>query len=91
VKRVITDGDITLVEDYAFPAYGIPSPETLEAIRLAARLEGLVTDPVYEGKSMQAMIEMVKAGYFPAGTRLLYAHLGGVPALSGYSYAFREG
>ena len=91
VKRAIGDADITLVEDYAYPAYGIPSKATLEAIRLAARLEGLVTDPVYEGKSMQGMIEMVRAGRFPAGTKLLYLHLGGVPALSGYAYSFREG
>ena len=91
MKRTIAEDDITLVEDYAYPAYGIPSKATLEAIRLAARLEGLVTDPVYEGKSMQAMIEMVRAGRFPAGTKLLYVHLGGVPALSGYAYSFREG
>ena len=91
VKRVIAEADITLVEDYAYPAYGIPSKETLEAIRLAARLEGLVTDPVYEGKSMQAMIEMVRAGRFPAGTKLLYVHLGGVPALSAYAYPLRNG
>ena len=91
VRRAIGDADITLVEDYAYPAYGIPSKATLEAIRLAARLEGLVTDPVYEGKSMQGMIEMVRAGRFPAGTKLLYLHLGGVPALSGYAYSFREG
>ena len=91
VKRAIGDADITLVEDYAYPAYGIPSKATLAAIRLAARLEGLVTDPVYEGKSMQGMIEMMRAGRFPAGTKLLYLHLGGVPALSGYAYSFREG
>ena len=91
VKRAIVEADITLVEDYAYPAYGIPSKATLQAIRLAARLEGLVTDPVYEGKSMQAMIEMVQAGRFPAGTKLLYVHLGGVPALSGYAYSFKEG
>ena len=91
VKRAIAEADITLVEDYAYPAYGVPSKATLEAIRLAARLEGLVTDPVYEGKSMQAMIEMVQAGRFPAGTKLLYVHLGAVPALSGYAYSFREG
>ena len=46
-------------------AYGIPSGETNEAIRLAARLEGMMTDPVYEGKSMQGMIDMIRAGRFP--------------------------
>ena len=65
--------------------------ETKEAIRLCARLEGMITDPVYEGKSMQGMIDLVQKGYFPAGSKILYAHLGGAPALNGYAYAFRNG
>jgi 1-aminocyclopropane-1-carboxylate deaminase len=91
LARAIRDSDVTLIEDYAYPAYGIPSAETLEAIRLAARLEGLVTDPVYEGKSMQALIALVRAGRFPAGARLLYVHLGGAPALGAYGYSFKDG
>ncbi len=87
----IEDEDLVLVEDYAYPAYGVPSQETKDAIRLCARLEGMMTDPVYEGKSMQGMIDLVKKGYFPEGSRVLYAHLGGVPAINGYSYAFRNG
>ncbi|EKF43282.1 1-aminocyclopropane-1-carboxylate deaminase [Nitratireductor indicus C115] len=89
--REIGDEDLVLVEDYAYPAYGVPSQETKDAIRLCARLEGMMTDPVYEGKSMQGMIDLVKKGYFPEGSRVLYAHLGGVPAINGYSYAFRNG
>ncbi|MCV0378503.1 1-aminocyclopropane-1-carboxylate deaminase [Nitratireductor sp.] len=89
--RDIEDDDLVLVEDYAYPAYGVPSEETKEAIRLCARLEGMITDPVYEGKSMQGMIDLVKKGYFPEGSKVLYAHLGGVPAINGYSYAFRNG
>ncbi|HEX2886887.1 1-aminocyclopropane-1-carboxylate deaminase [Vineibacter terrae] len=87
----VTDDDVVLIEDYAYPCYGVPSEETKAAIRLCARLEGVMTDPVYEGKSMQAMIDLVKKGYFPAGSRILYAHLGGVPAINGYAYAFRNG
>ena len=83
--------DIVLFEDYAYPCYGVPSKETLEAIRLSARLEGMITDPVYEGKSMQGLIDLVRKGYFPAGSKVLYAHLGGAPALNGYSYTFRNG
>jgi len=49
----IVEDDVVLVEDYAYPHYGVPSAETKEAIRLTARLEGMITDPVYEGKSMQ--------------------------------------
>lgn len=87
----IADEDVVLIEDYAYPAYGIPSQETKEAIRLCARLEGMMTDPVYEGKSMQGLIDLARKGFFPAGSRILYAHLGGVPAINAYSYAFRNG
>lgn len=89
--RAIEEDDVVLNEDYAYPVYGVPSLETKEAIRLCARLEGMITDPVYEGKSMQGMIDLVKKGFFPDGSKVLYAHLGGVPAINGYSYAFRNG
>jgi 1-aminocyclopropane-1-carboxylate deaminase len=89
--RDIEADDVVLIEDYAYPIYGVPSEETNEAIRLAARLEGMMTDPVYEGKSMQGMIDLVRKGFFPAGSKVLYAHLGGVPAINGYSYIYRNG
>lgn len=89
--RSITGDDIVLETDYAYPLYGVPSEETNEAIRLVARLEGMMTDPVYEGKSMQGMIDLVGKDYFPAGSNVLYAHLGGVPAINGYSYIYRNG
>ena len=87
----IEDDDVVLIEDYAYPCYGVPSNETKDAIRLTARLEGMITDPVYEGKSMQGLIDLVKKDYFPKGSKILYAHLGGAPALNGYGYAFRNG
>jgi 1-aminocyclopropane-1-carboxylate deaminase len=89
--RDVRDDEIVINRDYAYPAYGVPSQETIEAIRLAARTEAMITDPVYEGKSMQGMIDLVKKGFFPNGSRVLYAHLGGAPALNGYSYTFRNG
>ena len=89
--RPITAADVVLDTRYAYPEYGVPSAETLEAIRLSARLEGMMTDPVYEGKSMQGMIDMIARGEIPAGSKVLYAHLGGVPAINGYSYLFRNG
>ncbi len=87
----IVADDVVLIEDYAYPVYGVPSKETVEAIRLSARLEGMITDPVYEGKSMQGMIDLVQKGFFPKGSKVLYAHLGGAPAINGYSYTFRNG
>jgi 1-aminocyclopropane-1-carboxylate deaminase len=89
--HAIEDEDVVLNEDYAYPVYGVPSAETNEAIRLSARLEGMMTDPVYEGKSMQGLIDLVRKGFFPAGSKVLYAHLGGVPAINGYSYIYRNG
>ena len=89
--REISDSDLTLIPDYAYPAYGVPSAETNDAIRLAARMEGMMTDPVYEGKSMQGLIDLVRKDHFPAGSKVLYAHLGGVPAINGYSYIYRNG
>jgi len=91
LRQAIVGADITLSSAYAYPAYGVPSDETLEAIRLCARLEGMLTDPVYEGKSMQALIDMVARGDFEPGSSVLYVHLGGVPAMSAYSYPFRNG
>ena len=89
--RDIDDDDIVLETGYAYPEYGVPSAETNDAIRLCARLEGMMTDPVYEGKSMQGLIDLVGKGFFPAGSKVLYAHLGGVPAINGYSYLYRNG
>jgi 1-aminocyclopropane-1-carboxylate deaminase len=89
--RPIVPSDVVLDTRYAYPEYGLPSRETLEAIRLAARLEGMITDPVYEGKSMQGMIDMIQSGDIPGGSRVLYVHLGGAPALNGYSFLFRHG
>lgn len=89
--REITEDDLTLIPNYAYPAYGVPADETNVAIRLAARLEGMITDPVYEGKSMQGLIDLIRKGYFPAGAKVLYAHLGGVPAINAYSYLYRNG
>ena len=89
--REVTDQEIVLNPDYAYPAYGVPSEETNSAIRLAARTEAMITDPVYEGKSMQGMIDLARKGVFKKGAKILYAHLGGTPALNGYSYTYRNG
>ncbi|MFC0804845.1 1-aminocyclopropane-1-carboxylate deaminase [Ensifer sp. P24N7] len=87
----VVEDDVVLHEEYAYPCYGMPSEKTKHAIRLCARLEGIITDPIYEGKSMQGMIDLVQKGFFPEGSRVLYAHLGGAPAINGYGYTFRNG
>jgi 1-aminocyclopropane-1-carboxylate deaminase len=88
VERELTDDDIQLDERYHAGTYGIPDDATLDAMRLAARTEGMVTDPVYEGKSMAALIDLVSRREIPADSTVLYAHLGGQPAINAYSALF---
>jgi 1-aminocyclopropane-1-carboxylate deaminase len=88
VGRELRDDEIVLLDEWHAGTYGIPDAKTIEAIRLCARLEGMLTDPVYEGKSMAALIDLVRDGRIEPGSRVLYAHLGGQPALNGYAGAF---
>ncbi|WP_326752028.1 1-aminocyclopropane-1-carboxylate deaminase [Streptomyces sp. NBC_01635] len=88
VRQDLTVQDVELDERYHAGTYGIPDEATLEAMRLAARTEGMVTDPVYEGKSMAGLIDLVSRGEVGRESTVLYAHLGGQPALNAYSALF---
>jgi 1-aminocyclopropane-1-carboxylate deaminase len=88
--RDFREEEIVLDDRYHAGTYGIPDEGTLEAIRLAGRLEGMITDPVYEGKSMAGMIDLVTTGEIDRGSNVLYAHLGGQPALSAYAALFTQ-
>jgi 1-aminocyclopropane-1-carboxylate deaminase len=84
----VRDEDVVIDPRFAGPAYGIPDEQTIAAIRTAAGLEAMLTDPVYEGKSMAGLIAMARSGEIPAGAKVLYVHLGGAPALNAYHKAF---
>ena len=86
--RELREDEIVLLDEWHAGTYGIPDARTLDAIGLCARLEGILTDPVYEGKSMAALIDLVRTERIEPGSRVLYAHLGGQPALNAYSAAF---
>jgi 1-aminocyclopropane-1-carboxylate deaminase len=86
--RDLRDDEIVLLDEWHAGTYGIPDAKTIEAIRMCARLEGVLTDPVYEGKSMAALIDLVRSGRIPSGSHMLYAHLGGQPALNAYAGVF---
>jgi 1-aminocyclopropane-1-carboxylate deaminase len=88
VGRELREDEIVLDDRYHAGTYGIPDEQTLEAIRTAGRLEGMITDPVYEGKSMAGMIDLVATGEIEKSSNVLYAHLGGQPALSAYAALF---
>jgi 1-aminocyclopropane-1-carboxylate deaminase len=86
--RDLRDDEIVLLEGWAGDHYGIPVQSTIDAIRLTGELEGMIIDPVYEGKSMAGLLDLVRRGDIPADATVLYAHLGGQPALNAYSGIF---
>jgi len=86
--RDLRDDEITVLDGWAGDLYGIPVQSTLDAIRLSGSLEGMIIDPVYEGKSMAGLIDMVRDGTIAKDSNVLYAHLGGQPALNAYSGLF---
>lgn len=87
----LTADDIILDERFGGPAYGLPNEGTMEAIRLCARSEGVLVDPVYEGKSMAGLMELIRKQQIPKGSKVLYVHLGGAPALNAYADLFKQG
>jgi 1-aminocyclopropane-1-carboxylate deaminase len=86
--RDLRDDEITVLEGWAGDLYGVPVESTIAAIRLTGRLEAMIIDPVYEGKSMAGLIDLVSSGEIGRDSTVLYAHLGGQPALNAYSGVF---
>ncbi|KAG9230980.1 ACC deaminase [Amylocarpus encephaloides] len=80
----ITEADVELDERYHDGCYGIPGQMTIDAMRFGASTEGFITDPVYEGKSLAGMMDMIQKEEIKGG-KILYAHLGGQLALNAYS------
>jgi 1-aminocyclopropane-1-carboxylate deaminase len=88
VERELTGTDVILDDRYHAGTYGIPDTATVNAIRTGASLEGMITDPVYEGKSLAGMIDLVRRGEISREANVLYAHIGGQPALNAYASLF---
>ncbi|WP_370333183.1 1-aminocyclopropane-1-carboxylate deaminase [Mycolicibacterium hippocampi] len=86
--RPLREDEITVLAGWAGDRYGIPVQSTIDAIRLTAGLEGMIIDPVYEGKSMAGLIDLVRRREISPESTVLYAHLGGQPALNAYAGAF---
>ena len=88
IDRELRDDEVILDERYHAGIYGIPDESTLAAMRLAARTDAMITDPVYEGKSMAGLIDLVSRGEIDRSSNVLFAHLGGQPALNAYAALF---
>ena len=70
------------------PGYGIPTDEVIDAVKRTAQLEGLLLDPVYTGKAMAALFDLVRRGRFNTGDQVVFWHTGGAPALFAYRDVF---
>lgn len=81
--------DIVCYDQYVGPGYSLPTAEMVEAVRLFARKEAILLDPVYAGKAAAGLIDLVRNGRFPAGANVLFLHTGGSPALYAYLNTFR--
>ena len=76
--------------DYVGGGYGQPTPGMAEAVRMLARLEGIFLDPVYSGKGMAGLIDLIRRGVFSPGENVVFLHTGGSPGLFGYADFFNE-
>ena len=81
------DEAIAVVDDYVKEGYGVVTPGVAEAIRLVFATEGVVLDPVYTGKAMAGLMDLIKRGRFRKDDRIVFLHSGGTPALFPYRQA----
>lgn len=88
LPRALSDDTVEICRGYAGPGYGVATPGMLEAVRLMAKLEGIVLDPVYTGKAMAGLIDLVRSGHFAADETIVFIHTGGVPAMFAYADHF---
>ena len=82
--RLTKDG-VKVVYGYMGEGYGVVGELEREAIRLMARCEGIVLDPVYAGRAFGALVDLIRKGFFNPGETVLFWHTGGAPALFAYA------
>ena len=88
LDRELRDDELTVLEGWAGDLYGVPVDSTIDAIRTTGSQEGIILDTVYEGKSMAGLFDLIRSGEISKDSNVLYAHLGGQPALNAYSALF---
>jgi D-cysteine desulfhydrase len=80
----VLDGELKIFDDYVGPGYSIPTEEMAEAVRIFARVEGILLDPVYTGKAAAGLLDLIRKGHFKKGEKVLFLHTGGAPGLYAY-------
>ncbi len=89
VREELPASEIVCFDDYVGPGYSIPTDSMIEAVKLLARTEAILLDPVYSGKTMAGLIDLVRNDHFPPGANILFLHTGGSPALYEYLDSFQ--
>ena len=91
VKSGVAREDIVCFDQYVGPGYSLPTDSMVEAVKLFAKTEAILLDPVYSGKAAAGLIDLVRKGHFPKDSNVLFLHTGGSPALYAYMETFRQG
>lgn len=89
VNTDIPASAVVAFDDYVGPGYSLPTDSMVEAVKLLAQTEGILLDPVYSGKAMAGLMDLIRKDYFPKGANVLFLHTGGSPALYAYLPSFR--
>jgi D-cysteine desulfhydrase family pyridoxal phosphate-dependent enzyme len=90
ISETVRLDDVIIHDEYYGTQYGVPTKEGNEAIRLVARTEGILLDPVYTGKAMAGMLDLLKKGVLDETQAVLFFHTGGYPAIFAYAEYFQE-
>jgi L-cysteate sulfo-lyase len=88
IEMIVKSDDVVLNEDYAGEAYEVPTSEALDAIRLVAQTEGILLDPIYTGRAMAGLINLIRQGHFEKDDNIVFIHTGGTPTLFPYRREF---
>lgn len=88
LSGIVTREHVVANTDYVGPGYGLPTAGMVEAVKLVARLEGVLLDPVYSGKGMDGLIDLVRKGFFARSADVVFVHTGGAVGLCAYPDIF---
>lgn len=90
IKVPVPHSAVVCIGDYVGPGYSRPTEGMIEAVRMLARTEAILMDPVYTGKAIAGLLDLVRKGYFEPEENVLFVHTGGSPALHVYADSFLD-
>lgn len=84
LENPVRTGQVEVYDEYVGPGYSLPTDQMVEAVQLLARTEAILLDPVYSGKAMAGLMDLIRRGVYKKGEKVLFVHTGGSPALYAY-------